>query len=363
MMQAQGVTQFLVIDGQQRLTSLLIALSALRYRVAVDQPSVVERFNDRYLLNKYGKGLSRFRLLPTQSDRHAFFSCIEGADPTTQANGIGRAYSYFRARLTRPGPDNEPLDLDRIETVISQRLQFVAVTADANDNVHRIFESLNDRGVQLTQADLLRNFVFILLPTRAEAVYESVWLPMQQLLSPAQMETLVFVDLILRGDTTAKRQDIYRGQQARLRPLVGNEAAIEAEVWELARRARLFQRIVDPQTESDPGTRAALSRLGRWGSATASAWGPNVPSGNSRQESRLRMPAVAAPGPKIGQRGSSARSWARTIVSVLIASRQGPSPASYMARIDLEGDRVGAHRSGGQSPVKREIPVACNPRR
>jgi hypothetical protein len=41
------------------------------------------------------------------------------------------------------------------------------------------------------------------------------------------------------------------------------------------------------------------------------------------------MPAVAAPGPKIGQRGSSARSWARTIVSVLIASRQGPSPASY----------------------------------
>ena len=112
--------------------------------------------------------------------------------PSEARGGIGSAYSFFRSRLTQVGPDNEPLDPERIEAVVRQRLHFVAITADANDNVHRIFESLNDRGVRLTQADLLRNFVFMLLPTRSEVVYEQLWRPMQEQLTPAQLETLVF---------------------------------------------------------------------------------------------------------------------------------------------------------------------------
>src|SRR5205823_6718286 len=129
-------------------------------------------------------------------------------DPSRRIGRIGQAYSFFRAQLTQTGPDNQPLDTGRIETVLWQRLQFVAITADRHDNVHRIFESLNDRGVRLTQADLLRNYVFMLLPTRAEDVYENVWRPMQESLSSGQLETLVFVDLVLRGRTTIKRQDI-----------------------------------------------------------------------------------------------------------------------------------------------------------
>lgn len=108
----------------------------------------------------------------------------------------------------------------------------------------------------------------MLLPTRAESVYEQVWQPMQEALTPNQLETLVFVDLVLRGRTTIKRQDIYRAQQERLSPLTGDEAAIEAEVRELARRAGLFRRIVQPQTEPDPRIRTALGRLDRWGAST-----------------------------------------------------------------------------------------------
>jgi uncharacterized protein with ParB-like and HNH nuclease domain/alkylated DNA nucleotide flippase Atl1 len=267
MMHAHGVTPFLVIDGQQRLTTLLIALCALRDHSATQDPTVVERFNELYLINKYGTGLAHYRLLPTQSDRDAFFACVE-ADPSQRNGGVGRAYSFFRAQLTQNGPDNEPLDIGRVENVLWQRLQFVAITADANDNVHRIFESLNDRGIRLTQADLLRNYVFMLLPTKAEHVYQHVWHPMQESLTPAQLETLVFVDLILRGRATIKRQDIYRAQQERLRPLEGDEAAIEAELRELARRAGFFRRIVQPHAESNPQVRAALERLNRWGAST-----------------------------------------------------------------------------------------------
>jgi alkylated DNA nucleotide flippase Atl1 len=144
----------------------------------------------------------------------------------------------------------------------------LAERADRNDNVHRIFESLNDRGVRLTQADLLRNYIFMLLPTRAERVYHDVWLPMQDSLTPAQLETLVFVDLVLRGKTTIKRPDIYRAQQERLRPLEGDEASVEAAVRELSRRAVLFRRIVQPDNEPEPHVRAALARLDRWGAST-----------------------------------------------------------------------------------------------
>ena len=263
--QASGVNSFLVIDGQQRLTTLLIALCALRDLVALDDPQAVERFNERYLKNKYGEGLLRYRLLPTQADREIFCGFMDQSDSKQIKSAIGSSYSFFQKRLTQPGPDNESLNPDRLENVLRQRLQFVDITANANDNVHRIFESLNDRGMRLTQADLLRNYVFMLLPNKADHVYEHVWQPMQRQLTTEQLEDLVFVDLVIRGKTTIKRPDIYRGQQERLRDIKGDEEAIELEVRELARRANLFKRIVKPENEENHAIRAALSRLDRWG--------------------------------------------------------------------------------------------------
>src|SRR5437870_12520802 len=90
MMQAHGVTPFLVIDGQQRLTSVFLGICALRDHVATADGGEVERFNEFYLVNKYAKGLSYYRLLPTQSDRDAFFACMN-PDPSRRVGRIGQA--------------------------------------------------------------------------------------------------------------------------------------------------------------------------------------------------------------------------------------------------------------------------------
>jgi uncharacterized protein with ParB-like and HNH nuclease domain/alkylated DNA nucleotide flippase Atl1 len=265
---ASGVTAFTIIDGQQRLTTLLIAMCALRDVAAENTSSAVERFNERYLINKYGEGRSHYRLLPTQVDRDSFFRCIDPAAKSVGNDLVSRAYSFFRAELTQTGPDGEDFSIDRLEMVLRERLAFVDITCGRDDNVHRIFESLNDRGVRLTQADLLRNYVFMLLPTRGEHVYEHVWDPMQRLLTPAELETLVFVDLVVRGNATVKRTDIYRVQQDRFQPIENDESAIEEEVVELARRARLFKRILDPSKEANLAIRSSLTRLQTWAAST-----------------------------------------------------------------------------------------------
>lgn len=264
--QASGVTAFLVIDGQQRLTTLLIALCALRDLLALDDLQVTERFNDRYLINRYKEGNARYRLLPTQTDCESFCGLIDQSNSNRNKGAISNAYAFFKKRLTQPGPDNEKLDAERLEHVIRQRLQFVDITTGANDNVHRIFESLNNSGLGLTQADLLRNYIFMLLPNRSEHVYKNIWLPMQKKLTTDQLEDLVFVDLVVRGETTIKRPDIYRGQQERLRGAREDESVIESEVRELARRANLFQKIVRPKNEGNLAIQAALNRLNDWGS-------------------------------------------------------------------------------------------------
>lgn len=59
-------------------------------------------------------------------------------------------------------------------------MSIVEITAERGDNVYRIFESLNNTGLKLSQADLLRNYVFMRLPNRGDDVYRDVWLPMQR---------------------------------------------------------------------------------------------------------------------------------------------------------------------------------------
>ena len=122
--------------------------------------------------------------------------------------------------------------------------------------------------MNLTQADLLRNLIFMLLPTRAATVYEEVWRPMERLIGFDNLEGLARVDLQRRGMDVAV-DDVSRRHQERLESLPGGEQAIEDAVRDLALRARHYKRIIDPAAEEDPQVRAGLSRLRRWGAQTS----------------------------------------------------------------------------------------------
>lgn len=268
-LQAGGVQRWLVVDGQQRLTTIMLAFTALRDHirdlVAEGSARTADRIHRQYLVNEFLEGDEHFRLLPTQADRASFGACVSNSPRSGGADNIGAAYRFFRGVLASGQEQHGEGWTTAVEMALRDLLSIVEITAERGDNVYRIFESINNTGVGLSQSDLLRNYVFMLLPGRGERVYEQLWLPMQQQLGPKNLELLVWLDLVVRGESKAKQTDIYRVQQQRLEPLAGNEEALEKEVGELARRADLLQRILAPDLEPHAGLRRQLRNLASWG--------------------------------------------------------------------------------------------------
>lgn len=267
--QAGGVQRWLVVDGQQRLTTLMLAFTALRDHLKECGDSrAADRVHRQVLVNEFHEGFDHYRLLPTQADREAYTACVQSRAEAGGGDNIGAAYRFFRGALAEGQETDAQRWVETVETVLKDLLSIVEITAEPGDNVYRIFESINNTGVGLSQSDLLRNYVFMLLPRRGERVYQELWLPMQQTLGPKNLELLVWLDLVVRGHHKTKQSEIYREQQKRLQPLTGDEDALQREVAQLAERGRRFLRIVEPAREPSAALRTVLERLAAWGGQT-----------------------------------------------------------------------------------------------
>ncbi|MFC4060606.1 DUF262 domain-containing protein [Planomonospora corallina] len=251
-------SQWIVVDGQQRLTTLLLALCALRDHQVAEDPGHRDRVNDLYLINRYEDGERRYKLLPTQVDRQAFTACVDGAGDERVSGRVGAAYQFFRRKLVEIDDPADPHDIQRIERVILSRLDLVQITVEKEDNVFRIFESINNTGMRLSQVDLIRNYIFMCLPTRGGEVYERYWLPIQRLLDAKGLDQLMYLVLVLARGDEAQYNDVYRGHQELLAGMGQDEQKIEEYVRELARRARRLDQILRPDTGTEIGARIAF---------------------------------------------------------------------------------------------------------
>ncbi|GAD81473.1 DUF262 domain-containing protein [Nocardia asteroides NBRC 15531] len=267
---AGTVTQFLVVDGQQRLTTLTLLLAAIRdFLREVDGSTSrdSDRIHNQLLTNQYNDDPDRLKLLPTQVDRPAYTAVIDGRPLPDDDGRVVNAYRFFRGRLSAvTDAEDMSFGLSQIVDAVVSGLSVVSISAHASDNVHRIFQSLNNTGLMLTQGDLLRNYLFMRLPSRSEEVYRTHWLPLQESLGNERIETLFWID-ILHKRPKLKQGQTFAAQQARLEKLA-TETHIVAEVERIARLGRLYRLILEPELESDPGVRLRLSRLAEWDSNT-----------------------------------------------------------------------------------------------
>lgn len=259
--------EFLVVDGQQRLTTLSILLCALRDTFREHRPEspvLAESIHEQYVADRFKPGDARLKLLPTQADRDAYRSVVDGGadvpdEPDASVSGVRDAYTYFRRELGRVQ------DLELTRDAVLGGLVFVSITAKDEDNVYRIFESLNNTGMRLTQGDLVRNDLFMRLGHRGESAYSSWWLPMQRRLSVNDLELLFWLDAVAE-EPLLKQGDIYSSQQARLAAM--DDEQILAEIERFSRLSEHLMRIRDPSQESDPAVRKHLRHLAEWSSTT-----------------------------------------------------------------------------------------------
>ncbi len=170
------VQAFEIIDGQQRLTTFQLLLAALR-DVAIANKSNYAAELQKYLFNDgvmESSKIERFKLWPSSADRRAFVSIMdpfadhdEVAPKLFDEDGFVRrstaAHAFFREKIESHVLMKGEFDEYYLETLfeaLKEGLAVVSIELEGSDDPQTIFETLNSRGVDLSPADLMRNFIF-----------------------------------------------------------------------------------------------------------------------------------------------------------------------------------------------------------
>ncbi len=168
------VTSYQLIDGQQRLATLSIALAALRDIAKLNAlESLGEEIHEDYLIHRRAKDLKRFKVLPRLGDRTDYASIIEGNAPgVVAASGLLGAYSFFKREWKRLVGDGGEAAVRRYLVAATARLSLVTIIV-GGENPYEIFESLNSTGLPLEESDLIRNFLFMQVPLEEQDRFQS----------------------------------------------------------------------------------------------------------------------------------------------------------------------------------------------
>ncbi|ACU95067.1 uncharacterized conserved protein [Cryptobacterium curtum DSM 15641] len=165
-----------VIDGQQRITTVFLLLAAIRTQVKAgivtsNDEDLAEDIDDYYLIDKKHKQDQKLRLKLVKSDSEAFRAILdEKPDDYIQGSNVTQNFLYFLDRIARMD-----ISVDELYESIKS-LCIIDITLDPPDDAQLIFESLNSTGLDLSEADKIRNFVLMNLnQERQEIYYEDYW--------------------------------------------------------------------------------------------------------------------------------------------------------------------------------------------
>lgn len=167
------VRQLVVIDGQQRLTTFsLLYLALYKFAIENNLEERAQELNDTYLVNKYVKDESS-KLKLKQSDTNAkalkFLMTNNKPENYTEYSKVINNFNYFKQNINN---DNLQIILNGLNSLL-----FVEISLErGKDDPQRIFESLNSTGLELSQADLIRNYILMgLEPAEQVKVFENFW--------------------------------------------------------------------------------------------------------------------------------------------------------------------------------------------
>lgn len=254
----------LVIDGQQRLTTITLIMAVLSEVIGDDEP--LEGFSARklrnyYLLNPEETGDKHFKLILSQTDKASLIAILNGTEqPKESSIRIFENYQQFKESIKKYSND--------LATVCRglAKLMIVDISLSQDqDNPQLIFESMNSTGKELSQADLIRNYILMgLQPNLQTRLYEHYWRPMEiefgQEAYSTHFDAFMRHYLIVQTGDIPRMDEVYEEFKKYSRTTDVADKGVEALVASIKDYARYFCAMA-LGNEQDPDLNLAFKDL------------------------------------------------------------------------------------------------------
>lgn len=260
---ATRIKELTVIDGQQRLTTLtLIYLVLHRLAKELKKDDLVNEISETYLINKFGPEEEKLKLRPTDNNDKALKYLLRCDEKEEYANfsKLIDNFDYFKGRITE---DNYQVVLYGLS-----KLMFVEVSLDREkDDPQRIFESLNSTGLELSQADLIRNFILMGLTRKDQnKIYQNYWEVIEKLAKDETQNVSRVSDFIRDYLTLENRNIPNKGKvylEFKAKYPTSTLENLENILSDLKSLVRHYNKLLNPKNEPDKDIRTQLDYIVR----------------------------------------------------------------------------------------------------
>jgi len=260
---ATRIKELTIIDGQQRITTLtLIYLVLHRLAIELKDESLVSEISETYLINKFAPEDEKLKLRPTENNDKAIKYLLR-SDPNEEFLSFSKVidnFNYFKERVTE----------ENFEFVLKglSKLMFVEISLDREkDAPQRIFESLNSTGLELSQADLIRNYILMGLNRRDQnKIYNNYWeiiekLAKNETLNTSKVSEFIRDYLTLLNNKIPKKSEVYLGFKTKFP--TKNLEDLENILIPIKSLVKFYNKLINPKNESDNEIRTQLEYINR----------------------------------------------------------------------------------------------------